>query len=528
MLPADMTPVFTERTLTTPAASRPAGRLAVSLASVLALLVGVFVMVRIGQPYYPAPWLDEGLNWGAVRSLVDTGRYGLDSADGFRPFATGIQTGPTVILPAVLAFQIFGAGVSSARLVVGLYALAGVIAGFALACRLLGSPYKALLAVCLLLIGTTEPAASYLPMSRQFLGEVPALAWYMGALTIWLAGVDSQDSRRQVLLYTVAGLMFGFAGLTKSQMALVLGPSLCLLWMIDRLFFRRARAVAFVIPLVVYLIVTGLWGVTQFVALGPVQFAANAELLRRTTLMHVLTVEPRNWMAAFGVLGRTGYLFWGVPTLLWLVYRARRGEQGGFAAVAALVLPVTGLVWFMFFSIAWGRYAFYPLNLTALYLAGPLADLWKAATRDGRWSILFRRGVVMVVVATLGSASLPPFINGVFTARDDGFQAMRRYLTDQMPADAVVMTWEWPLALGSAPRLEFPQQEDLNRITEYLRSNTAPPPEGEFLPVTPSARYVLVGPFGGWTGIYEYWIVGRQPVARFDKYALYDLSEPSP
>ena len=55
--------------------------------------------------------------------------------------------------------------------------------------------------------------------------------------------------------------------------------------------------------LAAYLIVTGLWGVTQFVSLGPAQFGANAELLRKTTLMHVLTVEPRNWMAAFGVLG---------------------------------------------------------------------------------------------------------------------------------------------------------------------------------------------------------------------------------
>lgn len=528
MLPVDNNPALPERTLTTPVASRPAGRLVTCLVGVLVLLVAVFVVVRIGQPYYPAPWLDEGLNWGAVRSLISTGRYGLDSADGFRPFATGIQTGPTVILPAVLAFQLFGAGVSSARWVVGLYSLAGVVAGFALACRLLGSPTRALLAVSLLLIGTTEPAASYLPMSRQFLGEVPALAWYMGGLTVWLSAVESPASRRQVFLFTLAGLMFGLAGLTKSQMALVLGPSLCVLWMIDRLFFRRARALAFVIPLAAYLMVSGLWGVTQFVSLGPSQFAEHAELLRRTTLMHVLTVEPRNWIAALGVLGRTGYLFWGVPTLLWLVYQARRGGQAGFAAIAAIVLPVTALVWFTFFSIAWGRYAFYPMTLTALYLAGPLSDLWQSTARDGRGSILFRRGAVVVVVTTLATAALPSFINGVFTAHDDGFQAMRRYLTEQLPDDAVIMTWEWPLAIESAPRLEFPQQEDLNRITAYLRTSQAPPPEGEFLPDTPTERYVLVGPFGGWTGIYGYWIVGRQPIARFDKYVLYDLSEPAP
>lgn len=285
---------------------------------------------------------------------------------------------------------------------------------------------------------------------------------------------------------------------------------------------------AYVIPIAMYLGVTGVWGAAQIVSLGPEQFAANAELLRKTTLMHVLTFEPRNWVSAIGVLLRTGYLFWGVPTLLWLLYRARRGGQAGFAAVAALVLPVTALVWFTSFSIAWGRYAFYPMTLTALYLAGPLSDLWQVTVRDGRSAIVFRRVAVLIVVATLGSASLPTFINGVLTARDDGFEAMRRYLDEQMPDDAVVMTWEWQLALESAPRLEFPQQEELNRITDYLRTNSAPPPVGDYLPAAPTERYVLVGPFGGWTGIYDHWIVGREPIARFDKYVLYDLAVDTP
>lgn len=523
-----MTPAASERTLTTSITSRPASRLAISLASVFAILVIVLLMVRVGQPYYPAPWLDEGLNWGAVRSLIHTGRYGLESADGFRAFATGTQTGPTVILPAVLAFEIFGPGVSSARLVTAVYALLGIIAGYALAYRLLGSPYKALLAVCLLLIGTTEPAASFLPMARQFLGEVPALAWYMAGLAVWLKGVELSESRRQLLMFGLAGLLYGFAGLTKSQMALVLGPSLCLLWFLDSLFFRRTRPMAYVIPIAMYLGVTGVWGAAQIVSLGPEQFALNAELLRKTTLMHVLTFEPRNWVSAIGVLLRTGYLFWGVPTLLWLLFQARRGGRAGFAAIAALVLPVTALVWFTSFSIAWGRYAFYPMTLTALYLAGPLSDLWQATARDGRLAILFRRAVVLVIVATLGSASLPSFVNGVLTARDDGFEAMRHYLDEQMPDDAVVMTWEWQLALESAPRLEFPQQEELNRITDYLRTNSAPPPVGDYLPAMPTERYVLVGPFGGWTGIYDHWIVGREPIARFDRYVLYDLAGGSP
>jgi 4-amino-4-deoxy-L-arabinose transferase-like glycosyltransferase len=523
-----MTPTYSERSIATSTFSRPVGSLAIGVIGLAVLATLVLVLVRVGQPYYPVPWLDEGLNWGAVRSLVETGRYGLDSADGFRPFATAIQTGPTVILPAVAAFQAFGPEVWSARLVVGLYAVAAVVAAFALARQLFASTYRALFAVCLLLIGTTEPAASFLPMARQFLGEVPALAFFMGGLSVWLAAIRQGQTGRRLFLLGLAGLFFGFAGLTKSQMALVLGPSLCLLWLADRLFFRQSQPSAFIIPLIGYLAITGFWGVVQFVVLGPEPFAANAELLRETTLMHVLTVETRNWLTALGLLWRTGYLFWGLPTLLWLGYQARRGGLAGLSAMAALALPVTALIWFMFFSIAWGRYAFYPMTLTALFLAGPLGDLWQATTGDGRWSVAFRRSVVVVVAATLAMSSLPPFLTGLANARDDGFQGMRRYLAEQVPADVVVMTWEWPLAIEPEPRLLFPQQQALNRITDYLRSHSAPPPIGDFLPAEPSVQYVLVGPFGGWTGIYEYWIKNHQPVARFGTYALYDLGPVEP
>ncbi len=494
-----------------------------------ALVLVVVVLACVAQPLYPLPWLDEGLNWGAVRSLAVTGRYGLDSADGFRPFATAIQTGPTVILPAVLAFWVLGPEPYAARLVTALYAVLAVVAAYRVARRVLGSPGVALIGVVLMLVGSAEPAASFLPAARQFLGEVAALAWFLVGLDVWLADPDGPAAprlgSRSVWL---AGLFFGLAGLTKSQMALVFGPSWCLLWAVSWLQDRGTRPARFLTPIVIYLAVTSAWGGVQYLALGPERFAANAALLRATALIHVITFDPDHWWAALGVLWRSGYVFWGLPTLAWLFVRARRPDAAGRRALAASALPLTSLAWFGLLSFGWGRYAFYPLSLTALYLAGPLAELWRAVPAGTSGSLWLRRGVATAVAAFLLITGFVPFVSGLMQAQDDGFQAMRRYLKGNLASDAVVATWEWPLAIDGAPRFLFPAQETLNGVTVYIQDQGVRPPAGEFEPNVASERYVLVGPFGAWTGIYDMWIAGHEPIAHFGSYALYDLTGGTP
>ncbi len=493
------------------------------------MVVVVVILACVAQPLYPSPWLDEGLNWGAVRSLAVTGRYGLDSADGFRPFATAIQTGPTVILPAVLAFWALGPEPYSARLVMALYAALAVVAAYRVARRVLGSPGAGLFGVGLMLVGSAEAAASFLPAARQFLGEVAALAWFLAGLDAWLADPDRPEApwwgSRSVWL---AGLYFGLAGLTKSQMALVFGPSWCLLWAVSWLRDRGSRPARFLAPIVIYLTVTSAWGGVQYLALGPDRFAANAALLRETALIHVITFDPGHWWAALGVLWRSGYLIWGLPTLAWLFVRARRPDAVGRSALAASALPLTALVWFGLLSFGWGRYAFYPLNLTALFLAGPLAELWRAGPFVVPLPLWLRRGVAAAVVAFLLITGCVPFASGVIRAQDDGFQAMRRYLKDTLEPDAVVATWEWPLAIDGAPRFLFPAQETLNGVTVYIQDQGVRPPAGEFEPDVAAQRYVLIGPFGAWTGIYDMWVAGHEPIARFGSYALYDLTGDTP
>lgn len=489
---------------------------------VFGLMTAVLALTVVALRVYPSPWLDEGLNWGAVRSLAETGRYGLDSADGFRPFATAIQTGPTVILPAVLTFEALGKTVDSVRLISALYGLVAVAAAYTLARRLFDSAPVAQLAVLLLLLGSAESSASFLPMARQFLGEVAALAWYLVGLNLWLAA-PSEAGWRNPWIWA-AGLSFGLAGLTKSQMALVFGPSWCLFALLSWWLHRRRMVAAFLLPLGAYVLVSSAWGGVQFIALGPDGFAAQSALLRETALIHVLTFDPQHWRAALGVLWRTGYFWWGIPALVWMAFRALRRDGSGQAALATLVFPVTALVWFVLLSIGWARYAFYPLTLTTLPLAGLLRDLWRGADHVAAGTRWLRRGAVAATVGALTLTGFVPFAWELARAKDDGFEAMRAYLKTQVSADAVVDTWEWPLAIDATPRFNYPAQETLNRVTIYIQDQHVRPPAGEFTKSAPGDQYVLIGPFGAWTGIYDTWVVGREPQAVFGSYALYDLA----
>ncbi len=495
---------------------------------ILALVaLAVLALTSVAQPFFPSPWLDEGLNWGAVRSFVFSGRYGLDSADGFRYFATAIQTGPTVILPAALAFWLLGPEPASARLIVALYGVLAVVAAYRVVRRVLGSPGLALAGVGLLLLGSAEAAASFLPAARQFLGEVAALAWYLVGLDIWLADSAERPSRaRSQWALWLAGLFFGLAGLTKSQMALVFGPSWCVLWAVAWWRDRATQHARFLVPLAIYLGVTSAWGGVQYLALGPERFSANANLLVESALIHVVTFDPDHWWSASGVLWRSGYIAWGLPTLIWLALRARQAGEVGRSALAALALPLTSLIWFGLFSFGWGRYAFYPVSLTLIFLAAPLADLWRATATLG--PRLLSRGAVLGVVAYLGATGFVPFANGLLRAQDDGFQAMRRYLEDHLAPDDVVATWEWQLAIDGTPRYLFPTQETLNGVTVYLQDLGVQPPPGKFEPTVATQRFVLVGPFGAWTGLYDLWVEDRQPQVRFGSYALYDLADATP
>jgi hypothetical protein len=264
----------------------------------------------------------------------------------------------------------------------------------------------------------------------------------------------------------------------------------------------------------------GAWLGVQWALGGPALFAENARVLREGVAIHVLTLFPTNWARAVDVLVRTGWVLWGVGALRWAVL-TRPSGAGALDRLVGVAPVVASALWFTLLTIGWERYAFYLVNLSWIWLAGWLGALW---TRPTGPRSVYRAGVV-AVMATLVVTGLGPQVQAWINPPDSGYGAMRDHLRRAVPADAVVETWEWEMALGPGPEYLFPRPTALNTFTVRFFREGNYEPQTVLMPARPRGSYVLVGRLGGWSGIYAAWIAGRAPIARYGDYALYDVRD---
>ncbi len=191
------------------------------LVGLTAGVLAIVCLLCINQPLYPHPWFDEGLNAGAAATLarkrpVRIARPGqsADSRSG------DPETGPTVIIPIAVACRILGPSIWLARMIMLPFAALAVVM-FVLVARRLTGVHGAVLATLLLMAGTYDLYASFVPMARQTLGEVPALAFLLLGLLIWFRSLEREA--HAPLAWALSGIAWGLAMITKSQ-ALILIP----------------------------------------------------------------------------------------------------------------------------------------------------------------------------------------------------------------------------------------------------------------------------------------------------------------
>lgn len=491
------------------------------MAGIGGLLIGLLILLLARLPIAPWPWFDEGLNVGTAATLLRAGAYALPDGEALRIFDPAIQTGPTVIVPVALAFAAFGVGFTQARLVIVAFALIAVVGYWLLARRLLGRR-AGWLAVALLAAGTAEPMASFIPMSRQVLGEVPALAYLLLGMLIWLRAVER---RRPVHApYLLAGLAWGIAMVTKSQVLITLPIAILLLGLIDRLYYRQAGWMSYLVPLVVAAGCVGAWYLAQVAIGGASLFMQNLTVLREGSRLHTLGVEPAHWRNAAGTLWRTGFWAWGPPALLWGCWKARERSLAGLQHAAPLIVALTMLIWFLGFSIGWERYLFFPAILAPIWLAGLLGWLGAAGTAPAP---RLRAGLALLLGALLVLANGQRQLALIVATPESGFQAMRSFLSTQVPAGATIATWEWELALDGRHAFMLPATEVANAYTAALHSGRAWPPTFS-APPADRPDYILVGGFNTLTGFYTPYLGDNADrVAGFGSYQLFRV-RPAP
>ncbi|MCS6842533.1 MAG: glycosyltransferase family 39 protein [Roseiflexus sp.] len=492
-----------------------------SFCRLIALSAGALAVVCllfINQPLYPPPWFDEGLNAGTAATLARSGLYALPDPDRPRVLDPAIQTGPTVIVPIALAYRVFGPSIWLARMVMLPFAALACVMFILVARRLVGDRGAAL-ATLFLLTGTYDISASFVPMARQVLGEVPALAFLLLGLLIWLRSLERET--QAPLAWAFSGIAWGLAMVTKSQVLILVPVALGVILALDRLYYRRAGWLAVIVPGGFAAGCVAVWYAAQIAIVGSSRFQDNASVLREGFWLHIASLDPERWRNALGVIGRTGWWLWGVPAVIWGVYQARQRTFQGFVHAALMTLLVVNLLWFAALSIGWARYAFYFLVLTTIPLAGLVLAFWNYVALP---AVARKTMVVLLCVAYVVSQGLPDKVISILRPSDNGYADMVTFLRNQVPPHATILSWEWELSVESNHRIIYPPTRVTNEYTRHLiLRQQLPEHVKDDLPSSPD--YVLVGRFGAWTKIYHEIIASprAQLVAERGVYRLYRI-----
>ena len=479
------------------------------------LLVAVLTIVNLTTS--PPTSYDEGVNLQAARNLARWGRYGLVYSEELRPFDLQLTTGPTVIVPVALAFKVFGVGLAQGRGIMAVYTLLAVLGLYRAGGLMYGMTVAGLAVLVRCATELGGPGAT-----RDVVGEVAALAYLFWGLAVFI----SARGTGRPAYYAGAGLLFGFAILTKGQFGLLL-PALIVPWLLTRGQPGGFPARHLVILLTALVAPVTLWQLYQLGSLGIAEYLAH--LRDQSAALSVSAyVRP---------LGRVGD---GVVTLqassmaalssvglayVWLV-ALRRGWRR--EAAEHLFLPVFAtlwLVWFLGFSAAYARYAIPLLAICSLFLALLARDLavgfalWKVGGGLVR-ALLgdpLRSGLLLVLAAAIVSGIGLQLIALTRPPRADA-QEITAIISREVEPNASTESFEWQLDVLSERTFHHPP------LSVVIRGDSAVPYE-----VPAWCAYLVDGPMSKAYVLYrdELEQHGYRQIASVGSYDLYHR-DPAP
>jgi hypothetical protein len=493
----------------------------------IAWILLVLFLALYNLDVYPTTWFDEGSHLHVPKALVQQGAYADVSSEGYRYFGPTAGVGPTLMLPIAAAFRLVGVGLLPARLVIVLYLLAA-IGLTTLAAR---RQYCRTTAWFASVLVVTSPAVGLMPLGRQVLGEVPALAFLMLGFVLWRQGIHRLRPDVGRLIW--ASVAFGLVAMTKNQFSLVLLPTLVILFAVDRVYHRQLRIIDTLFPAIGVLVGTAVWYAVQFLPLlGSGDAGRMFELWRAASAGAVFVFSPARAAAALHFLASPDvFAFWGLAGIVYGLMLARQRSLDGVQHAFLAIFVLFGLTWYAFGSIGWARYAFAPLAVSTLFVAKLWRDLLyglsQATGRSRLGSHEDRRAwapaLLLVIALTVGFPLLTQ-LRTLVTAHDHSPQLAAAYLDQNVPTSDVVEAWEPELGLLTDHRYHYPPLGWLDRAVRAQWLGSAPGPAYDPI-AEASPSYLVVGPFAKYTGIYAPTLarLSARPIASFGEYDIYRL-----
>ncbi len=386
---------------------------------------------------FPTIWWDEAIFSETAANLAQKGRYAftMQSPEVLNDFDYRISAGPVLIVPVALAYKLLGVSVWSGRLVAGGFFVLAFILLYFCARRLLPRG-PALLAVFLGLVST-----DVLYWGRSVLGDVPALACFLGGLSLVLRGWQECRSAD----FFLAGLCLGLATGAKEFYGFTLVLALIfVVW--EARSDRRHLVLRSALLILGAALPLGFYVLAKAAVLGGLWIALAHFYFQKKLLCHEfftpLTIG-RLYPESLAYL-LTHPCFLGGLLGLWL-YRRRQGASLAWGFWAA-----NSVAWSVFYLLAvyWHRFALPALFLAcpwAAYLLVSLAESLYRTTAPHRYGQLFQASILLLVMTLLHPfASLYHLEPLVSRTTDSPFKLVQ-YLQQQVPTDFLIETPEYEL-----------------------------------------------------------------------------------
>lgn len=456
---------------------------------------------------YPRTWFDEGINLQVPKNLLLYGKYATRSSDGFETFDLIITTGPTVLVPIYLLFRMLGPGLLQARLVMGVYLVATILAFYLVTEHVFGR--RTALAASFLWVAL--PVENPFPSGRQVLGEVPAFFFFLLGALLWLQSVDVASKKRLLL----AGLLFGLAMVTKSVYVLSV-PVLLISWTVGLVYHKRLGWTYGVIPVLACITCVALWYGYQLFELGWSTFVQYIATSRAVGAMLMWVFSPERMVNSARFLVQTGFPFYlGLPALVYVFFLSCNRESAGIKRFLLSSFCGIWIFWYVFASIGWTRYALPALAMLSMFIAVLLSDLsngfgfslsrlWTTIVTEQDVRSTACRVAVMLALILMVVHPLQHQIRMMSNTTDRSPQEFATYLDTHVCGEALVESWEWEIDFLTVhnnyhhPPLETLVSADL--FYNFGTSYAPPATVYDFRAYRP--EYVINGPFAKLTGIY--------------------------
>ncbi|NJN17397.1 MAG: hypothetical protein HC822_14560 [Oscillochloris sp.] len=285
---------------------------------------------------------------------------------------------------------------------------------------------------------------------------------------------------------------------------------------LDLVYYRRAGWALRILPVGIAGVCFAGWMLIAITTLGPGAFADNLALTRKAAGGAIFVFDPQATIRALRYMIQPyGGLL--IPALLYGLWRSRTRDAAALAELPLILLPLLWLAWYVI-SLGWPRYAFPAVALGAFAVARLLIDV-VAGLRSRKRPLL----ATLVVLYAAAAIVTPLSISATRLLQPaDAAYRMGAYLRANVPFNTVVETWEPELGVITDHTYHYPPTAILDDAVrgEWLAGNGAQYP----LPTDPPA-YLVIGPFGAYTGVYNQWLAAADYRMRTEigPYVLFEL-----